>query len=151
MRITGRNLLRLMLVAFASALSLAPTTALADGATTQTVVTANQTLSIVFTDPCTGVISPVTIVETEVFHITSRPVNGIQVVINDEGTFQSATSSGHFVAVNSFAGGSNIEFTTVLVVQAKASDGSPVTIRFDTHVTQNAAGITAVSFEKGCS
>jgi hypothetical protein len=106
MRITGRNLLRLVLVAFASALSLAPATALADGAATQTVVTVKQTLSIVFTDPCTGVISPVTIVETEVFHITSRPVNGIQVVINDEGTFQSATSSGHFVAVNSFAGGS---------------------------------------------
>jgi hypothetical protein len=147
----GKMLVRFVVVALAAALSLAPRTGLANGAYTQTDLTIRQTEVVAFTDPCTGSTSPVTIDSTSLFHITVEPVNTLQVIINTEGTFETPTASGHFVAVNTFAGGPNDVMTAVLVAEGTASDGSHVSIRFDVHMTQNGGGITVVSFQKGCA
>jgi hypothetical protein len=110
-----------------------------------------------FVDPCTGESGTVTTTVNGVLHQVVRPTGTFMQVDNASGTFSLVpddptvpTITGHFTSVSVGAGGANSAGGTTLVAHGTATDGTRVSLRFQTHFTSNGLGEVVVSFAKGC-
>jgi hypothetical protein len=151
-----------LLVAGASTLVVASTTAAVPTTDTTITIGGSQTLSSA--NPCSGVAGTATISFNSVFHITDlgqSPETGLEIfniAATTTGTFlfvpsdpSEPTYTGHFVSsfqVQSTTPGFQFNQTSEFIAVAAGSDGSRLVFVEITHFTSTPAGVIAVNFDR---
>jgi len=146
-----KRLARIAMFGACSAAVLLPASAAYAGGTVDRTHTNGEAVSIPFTNPCTGEVDQLDLVESGQHLLVVRGNGTFKTLDNTHGTFTLADgSTGRFVTSSDTTGGKNVVQTTVLMAKGSSPSGDPVELKFVSHFAVNGNGDVTVSFLKGC-